>query len=114
MNYLPGIIAILITIPLPLLGLFLIKRELKKKPTTSECLEVLDNRQSTPKQNAEAFCSLINAYYICVLVKTNNGGKYDDEKHVNKFKKSVTTDRIHRLNAIANKMNAERIPYEYD
>ena len=113
-HYIPIILAIVITASLPLVCLFLIKHKLKRSPTTTMYLQILDNKLSTSKQNAVAFCSLINANYIHVMIKTNNGGKYDDERHTKRFEKSVTANRIQRLNALTNKMSAERIPYEHD
>ena len=113
-NYIQIILAIIITASLPLVCLFLIKHKLKRSPTTTTYLQILNDEFSTSKQNAAAFCSLIKANYIHVMVKTNNGGKYDDKRHTERFANSLTVDRIQRLNTLTKKLNAERIPYEHD
>ena len=106
------ILAFAIIVSFLVFFLILIKFKFKKNSTKSY-LDILDNKSSTTKQKASAFCSLIDVNYVCVMVKTNNGGKYDDEKHACRFEKSITTDRIQRLNALVNKINSERICHEH-
>lgn len=114
-NFIWGALAIAITASLPILAMILVIRKLRKAPTTNHYLSILNNTSASAEQHADAFCSLINADYVCSMTKINNGGKYNDHKHTERFVRSVNPQRLSKINNIVDKINSERvITYEYN
>ena len=114
-NYIATILAVVITAAFPIICIVLVRCQIKNAPTAEHYLSVLRDPSASAEQQADAFCSLIHVDYVCTMAKTNNGGKYNDNKHVQRFMRSVNSQRLSRINNVVDKMNSERVVlYEYN